>query len=369
MTNLLRTGALVMAGCLAASGAAAENITYGSGVPERSGANRFGVLPMMERIETATDGQVTFTPLLGGQLVSIPGALQSIQDGVVGAGFFITQFHPAELPAASMMSQITGLGTDPYATIGALNEAFFVTCDQCREDMRELGVVPLLMQSATPLTMQCTDPAETMEDLQGRRVSTIGQPEMRWAEQIGMTPVRTSISDILTGLQLGQTDCTLVGTSWIRSYGLEDTVTSVIEMPQGIIAGAVPMAFNQQTWESISQEDRQAMVDLMPQMLWDYVADAYVAPDVVVRADLEGSIAFVPGDDALRAAWGEFQAGEPAALKELAASRGIENGDELIDSIVEVFRVWHEDLLPEFDGDPDAFARIAQERIFSQYDF
>ena len=369
MTKLLSTGALVVAGCLVSFGAFAQNITYGSGVPERSGANRFGVLPMMERIETATDGDVSFTPLLGGQLVSIPGALQSIQDGVVGSGFFITQFHPAELPAASMMSQITGLGTDPYATIGALNEAFFVVCEECREDMRALGIVPLLMQSATPLTMQCTEPAETLADLEGRRVSTIGQPEMRWAEQIGMTPVRTSISDILTGLQLGQTDCTLVGTSWIRSYGLEDTVTSVIEMPQGIIAGAVPMAFNQATWDGIDADDRQAMVDLMPQMLWDYVADAYVAPDVAVRSDLEDRIAFAPGDDALLAAWGVFQSGEPAALKALAADRGIENGEELIDQIVEVFRVWHEDLLPQFDGDPDAFARIAEERIFSQYDF
>jgi TRAP-type C4-dicarboxylate transport system substrate-binding protein len=287
----------------------------------------------------------------------------------VGAGFFITQFHPAELPAASLMSEITGLGTDPYATMGALNEAFFVTCQQCRDDMRALGIVPLLMQSATPLTMQCTDEATVLADLEGRRVSTIGQPEMRWAESIGMTPVRTSISDILTSLQLGQSDCTLIGTSWIRSYGLEDTVTSVIEMPQGIIAGAVPMAFNQGIWDSLSEEDRQTMVALMPQMLWDYVADAYVAPDLAVRSDLEERIVFTPGDDAMQSAWVEFQSGEPAALKALAASRGIENSDELIDSIVEVFRVWHEDLLPEFEGDPDAFARIAEERIFSQYDF
>ncbi|MEM9011083.1 MAG: hypothetical protein AAGE18_07650 [Pseudomonadota bacterium] len=367
----MKTALSLAALALAASAtiASAQTLTYGSGVPERSGANRFGVLPMMERIETATDGRVSFTPLLGGQLVSIPGALQGIADRVVDSGFFITQFHPAELPAASMMSQVTGLGTDPYATIGALNEAFFVTCEACRADMQAMGIVPLLLQSATPLTMQCTEPAETLADLDGRRVSTIGEPEMRWAESIGMVPVRTSISDILSGLQLGQTDCTLVGTSWIRSYGLEDTVVSVIELPQGIIAGAVPMAFNAEAWASIDAADRAAMVDLMPQMLWDYVADAYVAPDVEVKAALADRISFAPGDAEMAAAWTEFQAGEAAALTALAEARGIENAEALVAEIVEVFRVWHEDLLPQFEGDPDAFARIAEERIFSNYDF
>jgi len=349
--------------------AGAQPLTYGSGVPERSGANRFGVLPMMQRITDGTEGRVTFTPILGGQLVSIPGALRGIADGVVDSGFFVTQFHPAELPAASLMSEVTGLGTDPFATIGALNEAFFVTCEACRDDLRNIGIVPLLLQSATPLTMQCRSPVATLADLQGLRVSTIGQPEARWAESAGMVPVRTSIADILTGLQLGQTDCTLVGTSWIRSYGLEDTVKGVIEMPQGIIAGAVPMAFNASSWAGIDAADRAAMVDLMPRMLWDYVADAYVSPDEAVRSELSERIAFVPGDEALASAWQTFQTGEQAALMSLARERGIENPEELVAEIVEVFRVWHEDLLPQFEGDPEAFERIARERIFSRYDF
>ena len=372
MKIALTLAALTLAALTLTAGATiayGRPLTYGSGVPERSGANRFGVLPMIERIETATEGRVTFTTLLGGQLVSIPGALQGIADRVVDSGFFITQFHPAELPAASLMSQVTGLGTDPFATIGALNEAFFVTCEACRNDMREMGIVPLLLQSATPLTMQCTRPAKTLADLQGRRVSTIGAAEMRWAEAIGMVPVRTSISDILTGLQLGQTDCTLVGTSWIRSYGLEDTIVSVIELPQGIIAGAVPMAFNADAWEAISEADRQAMVDLMPRMLWDYVADAYVAPDAAVRDELSDRIAFVPGDAEMAAAWETFQAGETAALTALLKARGVENADALVAEIVEVFRIWHEDLLPQFKGDPEAFARIAKERIFAKHDF
>lgn len=367
---LVRTlGAVGLAALVSASGAQAQDFTYGSGVPERSSANGFGVLPLLDRIAEATGGEVTFTPILGGQLVSIPNALAGISDGVVDSGFFITQFHPAELPHASLMSEVTGLATDPYATIGALNEAFFVACEPCREDFREMGVVPVLMQSATPLTMQCSEPASSQADLEGRRVSTIGAPEMRWAEAIGMTPVRTSITDILPALQLGQTDCTLIGTAWIRSYGLEDTVESVIEMPQGIISGAVPLAFNAASWEAISPENQAAIIALMPATLWDYVTDAYVTVDADVKDALSDQISFVPGDAALTDAWSAFQAAEPTALVALTERRDIENGDALVAEIVEIFRVWHEDLLPQFEGDRAAFERIAQERIFDHYDF
>lgn len=369
MSNFGHGLAIAVVLALTAVPTVAQNYTFGSGVPERSSANRAGVLPLLERIEEATGGEATFTPILGGQLVSLPGTLQAISDRVVDSGFFITQFHPAELPAASLMSEVTGLGLDPYATIGALNEAFFVACEQCREDFRRVGVVPVLLQSATPLTMQCTTQVETKADLAGLRVATIGRPEMRWAAALDMTPVRTQIADILSGLQLGATDCALIGTAWIRSYGLEDTIESVIEMPQGIISGAVPLAFNADVWSGMSEENRTAIFGLMSATLWDYVEGAYVDADAEVKAALEGKVAFFPGDDALRTAWDGFYAREAAALKEVAASRGVENADELIDEIIEVFRIWHEDLLPQFEGDREAFIQIAEERIFSRVDF
>lgn len=369
MSRVIASLALAAALSAPAWTAHAETFVYGSGLPERSSANGGGVLPMLDAIDAATEGRVSFSPILSGQLVSVTGALQGIADGVVASGFFITQFHPSELPAGSMMSEVSGLGTDAYATIGALNEAFFVACDACREDFRKMGVVPVLMQSASPLTMQCTSPVATMADLDGLRVATIGRPETRWANSIGMTAVQSSISDLLSGLQLGVTDCAIIGTAWIRSYGLEDTVKGVIEMPQGIISGAVPLAFNQDAWNGISEADRQAIVDLMPATLWDYVTNAYVLPDVDVKEATADKIAYAPGDAAMSKAWMDFYAKEPAALKELAAARGIENGDALVDEIVEIFRVWHEDLLPEFEGDRDAFIAIAQERIFPHHDF
>ncbi|MEW5420806.1 hypothetical protein [Amorphus sp. 3PC139-8] len=357
------------AASLLASPTAAGNLTYGSGVPERSAANQFGVLPMLDTLSGVTAGKTTFTPFLGGQIVSLPGGLPGIRDHVVDAGFFLTQFHPSELPTASLMAELTGLGTDPYATIGALNEVFFAKCKTCASDMKAQGVVPLMVQSATPLTLQCTRTVESLDDVEGLRVAVIGQPEMRWISSVGGVPVQSSVVDLLSALQLGQADCGLLPVSWIKSYGLQDTVKSVIDLPQGIITGAVPLAFNAAAWASLAGTDRQAMIDAMPQIMWDYVTNAYVEPDQEARAALSQKLPFSDGGEALTAAWAMFQASEPGALKQLAEARGIDNADALVDEIVETFRVWHEDLLPKFKGDPDTFARIVKERVYGAFPY
>jgi len=366
-------GALAVAGLALTSFIAipanAETFTYGSGVPERSSANSKGVYPALDKISAATDDRVTFNKIVGGQLVSLTNTLQGIRDGIVDAGFFISQFHGADLPYTSLLGELTGFATDPYATMGAVNEIFFVACDKCREEVLGLNLVPILVQSASPLTMQCTSAIETAADLKGKKISVIGTPEARWSEKLGMTPVRTKITDILPALQLGQTDCTLVGTSWIRSYGLEDTVKGVIEMPQGIITGAVPLVFSKAAWDKISADDQKAIIGLMPGVAWDYVKDAYVDVDVDVRTSLKDKIAFASGDEELKSLWNAYQDEEVAALKELAKSRGLENSDALVDQMVEIMRAWHEDYLPEFDGDKAKFEKILQERVFSKYDF
>ncbi|MFD0388382.1 hypothetical protein ACFQ4K_11980 [Tistrella bauzanensis] len=304
-----------------------------------------------------------------GQLVSIPNAFDGIRDGVVDSGFFITQFSANQLPYSSLISEMTGLGGDPYATMGAINEILFVGCQNCRDEMRVAGIVPLLMQSASPLATMCTRPVASAADLAGLRASTIGSPEARWARALGMTPMRTSIVDILPALQLGQSDCTIIGTSWIRSYGLEDTVKGVIDMPQGIIAGAAPITFNRDSWARIAKEDQARIIGLMPAAVWDYVTNAYLLPDAEVKAALSARIPFAPGDDEMHRRWAGFQEGEVAALKALARDRKLADGDAVVDRMVATFRIWHERLLPAFKGDRAKFEAVLNERVFSKYPF
>ncbi|MGH8703220.1 MAG: hypothetical protein ACREVR_18880, partial [Burkholderiales bacterium] len=296
---------LACASALFGLSAAAETFTYGSGVPERSSANIKGVNPLLDKITAATQNRVTFTRLMGGTVVQIPTGLQGVRDGIVDSGFTIMQAHPANLPVASLIADLGGLGTDTYATFGAINEFMFVHCPGCLADFKKQGVVPLLTQSATPLTMACTRPATTAAELKGLRAVALGAPELRWAARLGMTPARTTFAEVLQQLQLGNADCFVAPVSWIKSYGLQDVIKSVIEMPQGVVSGALPLFFNQKSWARISEADRHAMLRLMPEANFRYVHDAYVEFDVEAKKEYQSRIRFVPGDKAMAEAWAQ----------------------------------------------------------------
>jgi TRAP-type C4-dicarboxylate transport system substrate-binding protein len=358
--------AAMLMGLAAAPNAAAETFKYGSFVPERSTANQKGVFPLMDKIDKLTEGRVKFERLVGGTVLTAPNSLRGIRDRVVDAGFVVVQFHATDIPYASLMAELTGFGTDTFATLGALNEAYFVTCRECREDFKKHGLVPLVVQSATPLTMVCTKKTEGAADLKGLRLSATGTPEMRWGTALGMTPKRQTFSEFVQALQLGQSDCVAAPIAWIKSYGLVDVTKSVIEMPQGVITGAVPILMNAAALAKISDADKKAIARAIPRWIYDYVDAAYVEADVEVKKELQPRVAFVPGDKALADKWAQHQPAEAAALVELAERRKLANAKQLGTDFAAVFKKWHSEHLPKFKGKPDVFAEILWSEVFSK---
>lgn len=366
------SGALAAAICLGLSGmpddADAATFTYGSPVPEQALFNREGVVPFLKGIEAVTDGRVRFRGLFGGTVVKMPTVLPSVRDGVVDAGFVVLNFYPSDLPFASLMAETTGFGSDPLAATGALNEVFYAACPQCLADMRKEGQIPLFLNATAPMALQCTRPVAGLDDLQGRRVSVIAGPEARWATTLGMIPVSTAITDLLISLQTTKTDCALVPLSWAQSYGLLDVIKGVIDMPQGIPGGAVPVSVSLDAWCRIGEADRAAILDYAAASVLPYVQKAYIDADNSVRPKLEAVATISPGDAAMQALWPDYQQREVAALAARAAERGMPDPQGFADRVADIYRTWHQDYLPRIKADPAEMTRILSETVFRDAD-
>lgn len=360
--------ALLVAG-MTTSLAHAQNYRYGSFVPERSSANRVGVFPLEKKITAATSGRVKFTNLVGGTVLTPRNTLSGIRDGVVDAGFMVSQFHTSDLPYASLLAGFTGFGTETFATLGALNEAYFIACKKCREDFAKQNLVPLFAQSATPLNMICRKDVGSMAALKGLRLSAIGATELRWGALLGMTPRRQNFRQFVQAMQLGQTDCFMGPPAWIVSYGLTDVAKSVITMPQGVIVGAFPMVFNKASIAKMSAADRKALAANMAGWAFDYVKGAYVDGDAAARKALAGKVKFVKGGAAMQSKWVGFRKSEIAALIKLAESRKLENPKQLVETIAAIFTKWHTEYLPDFKGDRAQFVKVLNERVFSKVSY
>ncbi|MEM6463830.1 MAG: hypothetical protein AAF724_18135 [Pseudomonadota bacterium] len=367
-------GAMASLGFLAGLGAQphlahAETLTYGSPVSEQALFNRVGVIPLLDTLEEATEGRVEFRGLFGGTVVKMQTSLSAVRDGVVDSAFHVLSFYGSDLPFASIIPSTSAFGSDPIASMGAINEAFFVGCPQCVEDMKRWGQMPLMINTTTAVRLQCTREINASGDLDGLRVSVVTPPQARWVETLGMLPVRTSISDLLVSMQLGKTDCALVPISWAQSYGLIDLVKGVVDMPQGIPGGGVPIAISLAAWEKLSEEDRAGMIDAAAASVLPYVQTAYIDADADVRPKLEEVASFYAGDDAMRETWAEYQLKEIDELAELARERGIEDPEGFAQNIAEIYRKWHEEHLPVIMDNPEAMKTILLETVYSKVEF
>ncbi len=363
-SKFITVGMSLMISAMSAPLAAQTTFTYGSGAPERANFHAQGVKPMMEAITEASDGNVRFRGLYGGTVVRLDTTLSGIRDGVVDSGYLITSFHPAELPYISMLGEMSALSTDPFAAAGAANEFLFKHCPECVNDLAEQGQEAVFMWATSPMAMVCAADINDASELRDRRVSVIGSGDSRWASLLGMAPTRTAISDLASSLQLGRSDCAIVPVNWIRSYGLSDIAKSVITLPQGIGTGAVPLSIRSDSWAKVPEEQRAAIQAAVADGLYTWIEGAYLDADRDVREETADRIRYIDEDDAMAAAWAEHQQTEISALIELAERRGISEPEAFVKRAAEVFRRWHEEHLPKFKGDPEAYAEVLKAEAF-----
>lgn len=359
--------AIVLAGSLfGISGAHAETFTYGSGAPERANFHARGVKPMMQAISKATNGRVQFRGLYGATVVRLDTTLQGVRDGVVDSGYLILAFHPSELPHAGMLSEMSALSSNPYAAAGAVNEIFFKHCEPCRNDFEKQSQQAVFAWATSPMSMVCTGNVKSAADLANKRVSVISSSESRWATALGMSPTRTAISDLASSLQLGRSDCAIIPINWIRSYGLVDIAKSVITLPQGIGAGAIPLTMSNKAWSSVSDADKAAIRNTIADNMHAWIQGAYLSADDEVREQTRSKISYIDQDPAMAKAWTEHQAKEIDALIELAKRRNIADAEQFVKNAAAIFRKWHEVHLPVFKNDPKAYGDILRREVFGQ---
>ncbi|HLS51851.1 MAG TPA: hypothetical protein VK032_07645 [Burkholderiaceae bacterium] len=357
---------VLIGGALSLSTAGAATFTYGSGSPAAANFHVNGLNPMMDAITEATDGRVSFRKLYGGTVVRLDTTLQGIRDGVIDSGYLVSTFHPAELPQVSLIGEMSAFSSNPYAAAGAANEILYKHCPNCKAELEKQGIDAVFSWATSPMVMACTSNINNAADLEKKRVSVIGSGDSRWASALGMSPTRTAVSDLASSLQLGRSDCAIIPTNWIRSYGLGDIVKSVITIPQGIGAAALPLALSTKASKAISAEDHETIRKVVADNLYNWIKHSYVDTDAEVRAQTEDKIRYIDEDDEISARWQENQTHETEALIELAKRRGIDNPEQVVNDMIAVYQRWHTEHLPKFENNPEAFGEILYQEVFAQ---
>lgn len=351
---------------MAASSANARELKLAVGFPQGTAAYH-GLEAFAKTLKEKSGGEleVKMFPL---SLLNLPQMMNGLRDGVVDIGFVLPPLFPSEVPETHLAVDLAMLGSNPWAMAGAMTEYVF-TCQECLAEHLKNNQVYLGSSSTAPYMIVSTKKAVTLDEIKGKKLRSGAAPWARWAQHFGAVALTIPGNQVFESVSGGTVDGAMVSAAELSNLRLIDVVKFItVGVPTGTYHGIDNNNFNRNTWRSLTESQRKAVLEAAAMstaaVSWKYVVDGaqnmkdaqakgiqiHQAPaDVVAR-----SKAFIDADLATIA-----QAAEK--------NSGIKNASQKIARFRQLVEKW-EKLTPEGNWEPNKLAEIYYREIYSKID-
>lgn len=373
VTTRLRTASAALIAAAALTGpAVAQEIRFAN---PQSDANAVsvGIAAYIEAVNASSDLTLR---RFGGALLQQPEVAAGLRDGIVGMGFLVPAYLPAEFAEFNLMANLSmlvtsGTPTDApiAASAGAMMEYVFFNCPGCLQEFARQNMVFLSSGSTNPYDLLCRGSVSTLADLPGRRIRSGAANFTRWAQAMGATTVSMDSTEVFDAMSQGVLDCNMLSFGDMISNGLADLVDSVIfGVPGGVFSGFASNTANLDTWRSLTTEQRAALLEHSPGLAAD-ITLAQIRNHNNVLAAVEGTdMVLSQADDALRAATDAFVQQDLAVIiAQFTNQYGIADVAAKVELAASLIERW-KGLTAGIGNDRNALAALFQREIFSRLD-
>lgn len=328
---------------------AAEQLTYSFGFPTQTAIGE-AAENFAAAVEDRSGGDVTvrnFPMTLMSLLETGPG----IRDGLADIGYVLAPYYAAEYPHYSLLHELTMsvnlrdmTGKENLAYAGAITEFTFENCDRCREDFAAQNQVYLSGATSSIYSLLCTTPVVSQEDLQNKKIRAGSPSFSRFAEHFGATGIQMASDEVFEGLSQGVLDCAMLSAPELTTHSLKDVVSDVtLGVPGGIYAGAAVGNMNMDSWQALTETQRDAVLwgahILSADISWNY----YEREGKNREMAAEMGINIHEASEEFREEIRDYVRDD---LKRVAnifeADYGVENAQAMIDEFLPVLDTWYE---------------------------
>lgn len=374
-TDLRRASVMLAAASAAAFFAGTADATEIRFANPQSDANAVsvGIAAYIEAVNANSDLNLR---RFGGALLQQPEVASGLRDGIVGMGFLVPAYLPAEFSEFNLMANLSmlvtsGTPTDSSTAVstGAMMEYVFFNCPGCLQQFANQNLVFLSSGSTNPYDLLCRGDVSTMADLPGRRIRSGAANFTRWAEEAGATVVTLDSTEVFDAMSQGVLDCNMLSFGDMISNGLQDMVDSVLfGVPGGVFSGFATNTANQDTWRGLTTEQRAVLLDHSAGLAAD-VTIAQLQNHTNVLAAVEGTgIVLRDADEVSRAATDAFVQKDLAVIIDQFTNQyGLTDVEAKVELAAGLIERW-KGLTEGVGNDRDALATLFQREIFSRLD-
>jgi TRAP-type C4-dicarboxylate transport system substrate-binding protein len=221
-----------------------------------------GVHWWAEEVTKATEGRVTVEMYPASSLATQDAALESVLSGVADMYLLSISSHRKIFPL-NEIAGLPGVGfpDDTLEANTAHMNTFFEFLDKypaASAEYKDFGPMFFYIIYSESYLMSKSE-VRVPDDVKGMKVGSNGIRQ-ELMENLGAAPVTDIPPLAYEKLQTGVTDATFAAISAVHDFSLAEVSDYAFDQPFG--GGGMPCVINKDTWNKISSQDQQIMIDL-----------------------------------------------------------------------------------------------------------
>ena len=287
MTTLakLTAGAAIAAGTLAGTAARADiDLVMSSWLPPRHPIVVNALKPWAREISDVTEGRVTVR-VLAKPLGAPPAHYDMARDGVADITYGLHSFTTDDRFERSRIGQFSFIGDDAVSGSKAFWNVYSGMLDAQaeHEGTKLLG----LFVHGPGVLHNNVRRIETVADIEGLKIRTPGGYIADLMEDLGATTLFMSSGEVYEKLSRGVIDGVTFTYEALTAFNLTDDIEYSMRVPGGLYNTTWFVVMNDDKWDEISQEDREAIMSISGEAFAERVGQAWNDADEAAIGEIE----------------------------------------------------------------------------------
>lgn len=352
---------------MSAAPVTAKDFVFATFVPPSHGIVVTALKPMIKELDQATNGGIRFSLKPGAQLFGPKTSITSTGEGIADATTGIPSYTPSLLPHMNIIAELQMFMSDGRIGGAAAMDTVLTDCAECQNDYKKAGTILLAGYATGGNSLFCNKTVDTLAKVKGKKIRTTGATG-RWAKAMGATPVRMGIPDMPGALERGQIDCVIGPVAWIKSYGLVDTVKSILEFPMGAYPAAHLVVMNLEIWKARSTQEKKVLLRHFSRAMARAIVDGYLKFDDLGRAAVKSKgVPIFKGGNEFANLMAKHKKNEIAKIVVQAGKRGVKDPKKVIDAYLRNLDKWQK-IMAGVGSSADAFDQALWANLYSKLD-
>ena len=328
---------LIAAGLLTGSQVAADTLRYSDHDPLGGMRTQFVNDVWLSEIEEESSGDLKVKPLFGGVLLGSKEVLTGVGQGIADMGFVFPGHYPERLVAHTIFP-LFPRGPAKFENMSWFYHEVYKRVPAFKEELAEAGWEPLMVTAGLPGAFAASYEIGDLGGLEGQKWRAGGKWPLKYLENAGASPVAVPWGDIYVALQTGTIDGVFTNYDGLHLMKFDEVADHLLISKELWFAVPFVHGINKRKFESLSQEDQQALMEASAtaEKQFSAVYEATFEDIRNTQEDAGATVTELSADDVL--AWENEEALEGLRQEwvESAQATGLENAAEVMEQVAKI---------------------------------